>query len=106
MSAFMANAGGGGDAITAAMARRSQGVSPMSQQAPQAPGAQPVPTPPQNQASVTPPGMNASGAQPGAPAGGATQAASPGSFESKTILGALKGRLDTISRMQENGQMQ
>lgn len=99
MSSFMANAGGGGDVIQEAMARRA---SPMQQQAPSAPSAQPMPMPPTGaQPSVMPPGMNAP-AQAPMPN---TSSASPGSYESKTILGALKSRLDTISKMQENGMM-
>lgn len=101
MAAFMGPVpGGDGSAIQEAMARRSQGVSPFSQQSPGAPSAQPLPQSPQG---AQPPQPNLQPNPQPNPQSGSQQ--NPASFESRTILGALKNRLETISRMQEQGAM-
>lgn len=104
----MSNAGGGGDVIQEAMSRRGMGISPFSQQAPSAPSAAPSPMSPTGSAPAMPSGSSTQmnqAAQSIQSLGGGGALPSPASFEAKTILGALKSRLEALTGFQEKGLM-
>jgi hypothetical protein len=103
MSAFNSPAGGGGDAIQAAMARRGMGSPMQTQQGPSAPGFDPGMTPPPlaqggGPATVVPQGSPApvpQPQQPGAPV--ATAMGMQENPEAQLILRALDSRLKALS---------
>ncbi len=99
---FMAPAGGGGSAIEEAMARRGMGgggLNQVGQGAPTAPGAAQLPQVP----AGAPAGVPAPQGQP-APQGAAPQVPGMpmGNPETQIILGALRQRLASISKVDEH----